>query len=105
MVSMPAGVPGGVGESAPRIDGLPKVRGGFEYASDLRRDGMLWGETLRSPHPSARIRSIDVRAAAARPGVLALLVAADLPGRRLYGLDVQDQPVLASEVVRYAGEP
>ena len=98
-------VRGGVGESVPRVDGVPKVKGQFEYASDLRRDDMLWGETLRSPHPSARIRSIDLRAAAARPGVHAVLVAADVPGRRVYGLDVQDQPVLASEVVRYVGEP
>ena len=61
-----AGIGGGVGESAPRIDALPKVKGEFEYASDLRREGMLWGETLRSPHPSARIRSIDVSRAAIR---------------------------------------
>ena len=98
-------VRGGVGESVQRVDGLPKVKGQFEYASDLRRDDMLWGETLRSPHPSARIRSIDVRAAAACPGVHAVLVAADVPGRRVYGLDVKDQPVLAAEVVRYVGEP
>ncbi|TMD12985.1 MAG: xanthine dehydrogenase subunit D [Chloroflexi bacterium] len=96
---------GGVGESAPRVDGLPKVKGEFEYASDLRREGMLWGETLRSPHPSARIRSIDVSQAAVRPGVRAVLVAADVPGRPRFGLDVKDQPVLAAEVVRYAGEP
>ena len=33
---------GGVGESVRRVDGVPKVRGEFEYASDLRRDGMAW---------------------------------------------------------------
>jgi CO/xanthine dehydrogenase Mo-binding subunit len=51
---------GGVGESARRIDGIPKVRGQFQYGSDLWADSMLWGHTLRSPHPHARIRGIDV---------------------------------------------
>src|SRR2546423_7582689 len=95
---------GGIGESVRRIDGIPKVKGEFEYASDLRRDGMLWGAPLRSPHPHARIVSLDVSAAAAEPGVCAVLTAADVPGKKTFGLDVQDQPVLAADVVRYAGE-
>src|SRR2546429_1070797 len=95
---------GGVGESVRRVDGVPKVKGEFEYASDLHRDGMLWGATLRSPHPHAQIISIDVSAAAAAPGVSAVLTHADVPGKPTFGLDVQDQPVLAREVVRYAGE-
>ena len=96
---------GGVGESVRRVDGVPKVRGEFEYASDLRRDGMLHGATLRSPHPHARIVSIDIAAATAAPGVRAVLTHADVPGKKTFGLDVQDQPVLAIDVVRYAGEP
>src|ERR1700720_2748911 len=95
---------GGVGQSVRRVDGIPKVKGAFEYASDLHRDGMLWGATLRSPHPRAQIISIDVSAAAAAPGVHAVLTHADVPGKLTFGLDVQDQPVLASDVVRYAGE-
>jgi len=95
---------GGVGESVKRIDGIPKVKGEFEYASDLHRDGMLWGATLRSPHPHARIVSIEISAAAQTPGVFAVLTHADIPGKKTFGLDVQDQPVLAMDVVRYAGE-
>ena len=94
----------GVGESVRRVDGVPKVKGAFEYASDLCRDGMLWGATLRSPHPAARIVSIDTSAAAAAPGVRAVLTQADVPGKKTFGLDVQDQPVLAIDQVRYAGE-
>ena len=96
---------GGVGESVRRVDGIPKVKGEFEYASDLRRDGMLFGATLRSPHPHARIVSIDIASAQAMPGVHAVMTQTGVPGKKTYGLDVQDQPVLASEVVRYAGEP
>ncbi len=95
---------GGVGQSVRRVDGVPKVKGEFEYASDLRRDGMLWGATLRSPHPHARIVSIDTAAALTAPGVCAVLTHADVPGKKTFGLDVQDQPVLATDVVRYAGE-
>ena len=50
----------GVGVSVPRIDGVPKVKGQFAYGSDLWADEMLWGHTLRSPHPHARIRSIRI---------------------------------------------
>src|SRR5438309_3750362 len=95
---------GGVGLSLCRVDGVPKVKRECEYASDLRRDGMLWGATLRSPHPHARIVSIDTSAALTAPGVCAVLTQADVPGKKTFGLDVQDQPVLALDVVRYAGE-
>ena len=100
-----AGRTGRVGSSAARIDGLPKALGSFAYASDLWAEGMLHGATVRSPHPSARIRSIDTTPALALPGVRCVLTAADLPARRRYGMEFADQPVLAEGVVRYAGEP
>lgn len=96
---------GRIGESVPRSDGEPKVRGEFDYASDLRREGMLWGTTLRSPHPSAAIRGIDTRAALTVPGVEAVLTHEDVPGRPVYGMEIADQPVLAIDRVRYQGEP
>ena len=71
----------GLGESVRRPDGEPKVRGEFEFSSDVGREGMLWGHLLRSPHPSARIRSIDLSPALAVPGVVAVLGAGDVPGR------------------------
>jgi len=96
---------GGIGDSAPRPDGGPKVRGEFAFSGDLWADGMLWGATLRSPHPSARIRSVDIGPALAIPGVSAALTAADLPAAVNYGLEYRDQPVLAADVVRHVGEP
>jgi xanthine dehydrogenase D subunit len=98
-------VPGGVGESVRRPDGIPKVTGAFAYGSDLWDERMLIGATLRSPHPYATIRSVDVSGALALPGVHAALGAEDVPGDPNYGLEFRDQPVLASDVVRYAGEP
>ncbi len=97
--------PGKIGESRPRADGVPKVRGEFEYSSDLRVDGMLWGATLRSPHPHANIWSIDTAEAEDMPGVYSVLTHEDVPGRKVYGMEVPDQPVLAWEHVRYEGEP
>jgi xanthine dehydrogenase D subunit len=65
---------------------------------------MLWGATVRSPHPYARILSIDTAPAAAAPGVRAVLTHHDVPGLKMYGLEIADQPVLAFDVVRYWGE-
>jgi xanthine dehydrogenase D subunit len=67
-------------------------------------DGMLWGATLRSPHTHANIWSLDTSAAEAMPGVYAVLTHEDVPGRKVYGMEIPDQPVLAWERVRYQGE-
>ena len=94
-----------LGTSALRPDGIPKVKGSFEFSSDANDDSMAWGATLRSPHPSARIRSIDISGALLIPGVHAVITAKDVPGKPTYGLISQDQPVFACDVVRYMGEP
>jgi xanthine dehydrogenase D subunit len=94
-----------IGDSPPRPDGTLKVTGQFAFGSDLWMDGMLWGATLRSPHPSARIESVDIGEALATPGVHAVLTHDDVPGANRYGLEHADQPVLADGMVRYQGEP
>ncbi len=94
-----------IGTSAPRPDGVPKVRGQFAFSSDLWAEGMLWGHTLRSPHPRARIKAIDISGAYQIAGVVAVLTHEDVPGRKIFGLEHPDQPVLASDEVRYQGEP
>ena len=96
--------PDGVGTSAPRPDGIPKVKGQFAYSSDLWGENMLWGATARSPHPHARIRGVDTSEARG-PGVHAILTHEDVPGRKTYGLELPDQPVLAWDRIRYQGEP
>jgi CO/xanthine dehydrogenase Mo-binding subunit len=103
----PAGVTrieGGIGDSPRRPDGRQKVTGEFAYSSDLWLDGMLWGSTLRSPHPSARVHAIDITEALKLPGVFAVLTHADVPGLKTYGLEHKDQPVLAIDRIRYQGE-
>ena len=72
-------VTAGVGASPLRPDGTPKVRGEFAYGSDMWTDDMIWGVTLRSPHPYARIRSSDIGPALATPGVYAVLTHEDVP--------------------------
>ena len=81
------------------------MTGEFAYGSDLWMDDMLWGVTLRSPHPYARITGIEIGEALATAGVFAVLTHEDVPGDKTYGLEVADQPVLAIDVVRYQGEP
>ncbi|MDQ2838592.1 MAG: molybdopterin-dependent oxidoreductase [Actinomycetota bacterium] len=93
-----------IGSSPPRADGPAKVSGSFEYSSDLSRPGMVWAVTVRSPHPHARIVSIDTSRARRLPGVLDVITHADVPGRKLFGQMKVDQPVLAIDTVRYHGE-
>ena len=88
----------------PRRDAIPKVTGEFAYSSDLQAADMLWGHTVRSPHAHARILEIDVSEALRLPGVHAVLTHEDVPGKKLYGLEFPDQPVLAIDRVRYFGE-
>ena len=101
-VTKPRGI---LGNSASRPDGAHKVQGSFEFTSDLHAENMLWGATLRSPHPYARIVSIDTSAALALSGVQCVITADDVPGKPTYGLISSDQPVFAKDIVRYMGEP
>lgn len=87
-----------------RPDAIAKVRGEFEFATDLRVAGMLWGATLRSPHPLARILKVDLTPAKRIPGVRAVLGAWDVPVNTFGAVD-KDTPVLADDMVRYVGEP
>jgi xanthine dehydrogenase D subunit len=94
-----------LGTSALRPDGGAKVQGSFAFSSDLWAENMLWGATLRSPHPYARILSIDTTAAWKIAGVETIITHEDVPGQLTYGLISSDQPVFAKDFVRYMGEP
>ncbi len=96
---------GHVGARLPRSDGPAKVAGEFLYSSDLHVPGMLFGATVRSPHASALILAMDTRAARALHGVHAVLTHHDVPGHKLVGTIIADQPVLAIDRVRHHGEP
>jgi len=85
------------------VDGLQKVKGQAQYLDDIRLPGMLYARILRSPHPHARIKAIDVAKAAALPGVKAVLTGADCPENR-FGCDLPDAVILPREKVCYVGE-
>jgi CO/xanthine dehydrogenase Mo-binding subunit len=95
-----------VGTSPPRLDATEKVTGRTRYVSDVVISGMVHAKVWRSPLPHARIERLETQAAGAAPGVLAVLTAADLKDcDPFYGPAFKDQPVLAMDRVRYAGEP
>jgi CO/xanthine dehydrogenase Mo-binding subunit len=97
---------GVVGVSLPRTDGREKVTGRAVFITDLHIPGMVHAKLWRSPLPHARIRGIDMAAAVASPGVLAVLTADDFTAYdRYFGPAFKDQPMLAIDRVRYAGEP
>src|SRR6266545_4447658 len=65
---------GVIGTSVKRLDGPDKVTGRAKYTFDIKRPGMLYGRIVRSPHPHARIVSVDLSAAQKARGVKATLV-------------------------------
>ncbi|MDI3408015.1 xanthine dehydrogenase family protein molybdopterin-binding subunit [Streptomyces cavernicola] len=95
----------GLGASLQPADAQAKTEGTYPYASDLWAEGLLWAALLRSPHPHARIVSVDTSEAAAMPGVRAVVTADDIPGDAGHGRRVHDRPVFAAHVVRHHGEP
>ena len=95
---------GSVGQSVPRGDADAKVRGEAVYGVDFELSGTLYGALVLSPVPSGRIIGIDTSVAAAQPGVRIVVTAQDVTTLRS-GLALDDQPLFASDVVHYEGEP
>lgn len=93
-----------------RPDYAEKLTGQAKFITDLVVPGMAYAKVLRSPHPHARILSIDAEQALALPGVLGVLTGQDLlqegfVRERHWGLYFRDRPIIAIDVARYAGEP
>lgn len=93
-----------VGNACKRGDLIDKVTGKWTYGTDFTLAGMLFAKALRSPYPHARIVSIDISRARRFPGVYTAITADDLPSYR-FGSAIRDEPFLAHDKVRYAGEP
>jgi CO/xanthine dehydrogenase Mo-binding subunit len=101
-----------IGTRPLRPDGVDKVTGRARFGADLTMPSQLVGKVLRSPYPHARIRSIDTSAAAALPGVKAIVTAGDFAdqGTQLYAageqtVDYRDmvRNVMAREKALYEG--
>ena len=92
-----------IGKPVNRVDGPEKVTGAATFGVDVSLPGTLWCKILRSPHPSARILSVDASRALALPGVRGALTGEDVRGM-LTGNTYKDEPVLAWDRVRFAGE-
>ncbi len=93
-----------IGARVPMVDSVDKVTGAGKYADDLTLPGMLVGKILHSPHPHARIRTIDTSEAEALAGVKAAITGAETPVK--YGiLPVgHDETIFAVGKVRYIGD-
>ncbi len=93
-----------VGKMTPRLEGPHKVTGNYKYTADYSPEGTLWGKCLRSPHPHARIVSIDVSKALELPGVHGVLTGDDIDYTALVGRKIRDQLIIAKGKVRFVGE-
>lgn len=93
-----------VGTAVPRKEAVAKVTGSAQYVDDLVLPGMLHGVTVRSGEPRALIRNIRFG-----DGIpwheFAIVTAAEIPGRNIVTLIVEDQPFLADRCVNHAQEP
>jgi CO/xanthine dehydrogenase Mo-binding subunit len=95
-----------VGASTRRIDGVEKVTGAAKFTGDLNFSDLLEAKVLRSPLAHAEIISIDTKRAEALPGVAAILVRDDLKDiDPYYGNCLRDRAVVATDRVRFVGEP
>jgi CO/xanthine dehydrogenase Mo-binding subunit len=93
-----------VGTSRPRSDAQPKVTGATRYTADVALDHALVGVVKRSPHPFARVLSVDVSKAASFPGVRAIVHAGNTPATAM-AFGIRDQTLFPRPYARYAGEP
>ncbi len=100
----PAG--GGVGARADRIGAREMALGEQPFVADMSAPGMLHAALRLSDHPRAVVLRIDTAHAAAAPGVVAIVTAADVPGERVQGLIARDWPVFVAEgeTTRYVGD-
>ncbi len=94
-----------VGERVARIGIRDKVTGHARYAADLEIKNALVLKVFRSPVAHGRVKKVMTEKAAALEGVAGVFTAADIPGENLYGIINRDQTVLASEKVRFVGDP
>lgn len=94
-----------VGKRVARTDAVEKVTGEAKYLRDLEFPGMLYGKILRSPHPHAKILSIDTTKAKKLTGVKTVITAQDTP-RIKFGIfpGIEDKLILEDEKVRYIGD-
>ncbi|MCB9758341.1 MAG: molybdopterin-dependent oxidoreductase [Alphaproteobacteria bacterium] len=88
---------GGVGQRAERLDGRELALGQRWFIDDLELPGTLHAALVWTPHPRCRVERVDASAAAAMPGVRAVLTAADVPGTRALGVSTVKRPVLVAE--------
>jgi len=81
------------------------VTGAAPYVDDLAEPkGLVHGAFVLAPVAHGRLKSLELSAALAAPGVVAVLTAQDIPGRNNAGPSVVDDPVLASELISFHGQ-
>jgi xanthine dehydrogenase YagR molybdenum-binding subunit len=93
-----------IGKPAARIDGRAKVTGAARYTADVKLPGMLFARLVRSPHPHARVTSIDTSAAEAHPQVRAVHVIEKIFGSARLR-DPSKEPPSKYPIARYVGQP
>lgn len=92
-----------VGKSVTRLDAIGKVTGKAIFGPDIQLPNLLYGKTLKSRYPHARIRDINFEEAIKLPGVKAIITAKDAPVCK-FGINIIDQSIFARDKVRFQGD-
>ncbi|MCH8070239.1 MAG: xanthine dehydrogenase family protein, partial [Candidatus Marinimicrobia bacterium] len=93
-----------IGKSIRRVDASAKVTGETRFLTDMSVDRMVFAYPVYSTIPYGKVKSIDLSRAEAVNGFIDVVFAHHIPGENQVGVIIQDQPVLADEMVRYVGD-
>ncbi len=93
-----------IGKSLPRVDAPAKVTGETQFLTDMTVDRMIFAYPVFSTIPFGRIRGIDLKKAQAVEGYIDSILGDQVPGDNQVGVIIEDQPLFATEIVRYVGD-
>ena len=94
-----------INKDVPKIGVRDLARGSKPFSDDISLNDALVLKVFRSHKAHAKILSLEVAEALKIPGVVGILTSKDIHGRNLFGLIKKDQPLLAQDKVRFAGDP
>src|SRR5919108_3236567 len=94
-----------IGKPLRKIDAMAKCAGETVYADDLNLPRMIYAKLLRSPHPHARVLTVNAARALKLEGVFAVITGQDLPEKFGIMPSTQDEEALVTDKVRYVGDP
>lgn len=93
-----------IGQRLKRVDARGKTTGETKFITDIQAENMLHAAPVSSPVPYGKLLGVDWSVAENDPDFIACFTAKDIPGDNQVGVIIEDQPLIAEDVVRYIGD-